>query len=139
MKSNKYLHEFQRTFDIMEDCFLDGLMLLADIPQELHEQAIQSCEHCLSSLARDFETFKREVLHINEFGQKISLEGQCNNMSIFELMKELKRGFSLVRSDLFTEYEVLPHALSHLEKWGECMEQLEKQLTITAGGNYAQK
>ena len=74
MKANKHLLELQWTFDIMEDCFLDGLMLLANIPQELHEQAIQSCEQCLSSLAQDLERFKSEALHINQCCQKVDEE-----------------------------------------------------------------
>lgn len=137
MKTNKYLLEFQRTFDIMEDCFLEGLMLLADIPQELHEQAIKSCEQCLSSLAYDLEHFKRKALHINQFHRKTyEMDDPHNHEAILsDLVKELKRGFSLIRSDLFTEYgSLLPHALRHLDNCDERLEQLERQII---GGNHA--
>ena len=76
MKTNKYLDiaELQQSLEIADDCFCEALLLIVELSPELHEQAIKSCEHCLSSLAHDLESFKREVLHINQSGQKIDEE-----------------------------------------------------------------
>jgi hypothetical protein len=151
MKANRYLHELQQTFDIMEDCFIDGLMFLAKIPQEFHLEAFNFCKEFLHLLENDLNSFGQEVLHMNisQFSQKrigkenLGKKSQNDDfMSELNLVKEVKRGLSLVRSDLYSEYGSPPsHALRHLNECDEYLGQLERKLNNTtaasAGGNHA--
>lgn len=66
MKSNIKLRELHQILQITAEGFYDAVMLIAELPPELYDQGLSSCDHWLIMLAKDLEQFKREVIGVNQ-------------------------------------------------------------------------
>lgn len=67
METNHNLSELQHILEITAEGFYDAVVLITELPPELHKQGLSSCERWLSMLARDLEQFKKEVLGVNQY------------------------------------------------------------------------
>lgn len=66
-QNNNQLH---RILQISAEGFLEAVILVAEFPPELYEHGLSSCERWLSMLEGDLEQVKKEVLGVNQHGEK---------------------------------------------------------------------
>lgn len=70
MKTNNNLNELHHILQCSAEGFWDAILLIVELPPELHEQGLASCERWLSMLESDFNQFKKEVIGVKHHGEK---------------------------------------------------------------------
>lgn len=68
--NNKNLIQRHHILQFAAEGLCDAVILIAELPSELHVDAILSCKRWLTMLKRDFAQFEREFMRGAQHGKK---------------------------------------------------------------------